>query len=174
MIMIEATSEDKTLLQKMLARPLPKTEANDYAGKVVMKPWGYELQIFKNASCDLWLLCLKPGKSTSMHCHQRKQATFMPLSGEVSFGTLAGYRKLDTAITVASGTFHSQENNTDEDVFFLEYETPSEKTDLVRAFDRYGRQNLGYEGKSDMVPLTEFLRARNLPPQIYLMLERVA
>lgn len=139
--------------------PAPVNQPKDYAGYVVMKPWGYEFQVFDNGECSIWIACLNPGQAVSMHCHPNKKAMFVPLTDGVTFRTLHGAEPLIGAISVDYGVLHSQENNTNEDVYFLEYEWPSNKADLVRHADRYGREAKGYEGTSEMIPLAASLNS---------------
>ena len=106
-----------------------------------------------------------------MHCHQRKQASFIPLSKRIMLVMLKDRKPLIECISVDCGVFHSQENNTNKDVFFLEYEWPSDKADIVRYSDRYGRKDQGYEGMSAMVPLADALIDMNLPRHIRALVE---
>lgn len=142
---------DERALAKL---PLPKNDPQpkDYNEVVVMKPWGYEFQVFNNGLVSIWLLCIKPAQETSMHCHPNKKSSFIPLVGELTFHTLSSienYRWPDT-ITCEKGAFHAQSNEGDKSIAFLEVETPVNKTDIVRLRDRYGRAQNGYEGIDHM------------------------
>lgn len=157
MIVIAKKRADIVYLQKLLAKgvPAPGPQPATYDGFVVLKPWGYEFQVFDNGKCSIWLACLRPGAQVSMHCHQRKQAQFLPLSPGLVLTTLHETISMVQAVGVDPGVFHSQENRSEtDDAYFLEYEWPSDKTDLVRLSDRYGRAGKGYEGQNNMVPLT--------------------
>ena len=172
---IPQSKADRDLLRKLIAKGIPTVteQPRDYQGVAVMKPWGYEFQSYDNGHCSVWIVCLKAGQAVSMHCHQRKEAMFIPLTSSIMLRTLdVGVMVLWEGICIDKGVFHSQENNTDEDAFFMEYEWPSEKTDLVRYKDRYGRENKGYESKSEMVPLYE--AAMNMPEHLRYLAERVA
>jgi mannose-6-phosphate isomerase-like protein (cupin superfamily) len=157
MMRIARHSTDISVLDQLIIDGLPMREPqpDDYTGYAVLKPWGYEFQVFNTDRCSVWAACLRPNQSVSMHCHQTKQASFIPLGGDVDLKTLRFAVHLDRMITVDAGVFHSQENTGTTDAFFLEYETPSDKADLVRYKDRYGREKLGYEGKNKMVPIDE-------------------
>lgn len=174
---IKRGAEDIALLADIVGRGkrLERRQPVNYSGLVVLKPWGYEFELFDNANCSIWLMCLRPQTSTSLHCHQLKDAAFMPLTGGVTFRTLARKEALLEYLSVEKGTFHAQENNTKNDVFFLEYEWPSRKDDLVRAEDRYGRVGTGYEGVTEMVPLKEWMSHHMpMPPAIRAMVKEVA
>ena len=133
--------------------PLLKTADDvDYSDCVVTKPWGYEFQVFDNRRFSLWLLYLKAGHSTSLHCHLGKMATFIPLIGTLECKRL--FRSHESTVhlqfprtaTAGAGIYHSV-GATDRDLFLMEYETPSNKSDIVRMSDRYGRVGKGYEGE---------------------------
>ena len=176
---IAKTNHDQNTLNGIIdSRGLPKRAGQpaDYAGFVVIKPWGYEFEVFDNRRCSIWMACLRPGQSVSMHCHQTKSAMFLPLSEGVTFKTLLQERALASAICVEPGVFHSQENHSDKDAYFLEYEWPSDKADLVRLYDRYGRETKGYEGVDSMVPISmaEAAGAVNVPEDLKLLMWRAA
>lgn len=119
----------------------------DYANCVVMKPWGYEFQIFDNGNCSIWLLYIKPGHGTSVHCHFSKSAMFVPLIGSVGCHSNGGTKVLNFPASAEADKyeFHSVGNAGDGDLYLLEIERPSDKGDLFRLRDGYGRSQ-GYEG----------------------------
>ena len=176
MKLIKRTKIDTTVLDGLIKQGLPpKTEQpSSYDGLLVMKPWGYEFQIYDNGQVSVWLACMRPDRAVSMHCHERKQAAFIPLSDNVTFRTLLEAQPLQGHIAIEAGVFHSQENNSERDAFFLEYEWPSEKSDLVRYKDRYGRAGKGYEGRSQMVDLASNLEDLKMPASIKLFARKVA
>ena len=147
------TTQDLKLLAQLLQ---VKRELNAppvaYDNLVVIKPWGYEFQLHSNQDCSTWLACLKPGQAVSMHCHQFKSVFFIPLSAGLCFKTLTVSQKFDDYIKIDRCVFHSQENDSDHDAFFLECEWPANKSDLIRYKDKYGRENKGYEGAASMLP----------------------
>lgn len=177
MRIIKRTARDADVLRSLVeADRIVKAgdQPKDYAGLVVLKPWGYEFQVY-NGTCAIWLACLRPGHAVSMHCHLRKKAMFLPLAKTLRLVTLAGRETLLEAVTVEEGVFHSQENVGDKDAFFLEYETSPEKTDIIRYRDRYGREHSGYEGRSEMVPFADApIEWGKLPDQIKVMMGMAA
>ena len=54
---------------------------------IVSKPWGYEYLVFETKEVALWLLYIKEGGKTSLHCHPNKTTGLILLDGkaEVSF-----------------------------------------------------------------------------------------
>jgi GDP-L-fucose synthase len=134
--------------QKVVRHQQPE----NYKNRVVIKPWGYEFLVFENDCVAVWFLHLKKGHSTSMHCHVRKKTSLIMLAGEAISNILTKRKSLKggEALIIDKGVFHSTKALSDNGIFLLEIETPSDKTDLLRAEDRYGRENSGYEGITEM------------------------
>ena len=128
------------------------TQPDTYRDRVVIKPWGYEFLVFENNLVAVWLLYIKKGFSTSMHCHPQKKTSLILLSGNAMNITFLHrrYLKGGDAIIIEKEVFHSTKSLSDDGVFLLEIETPPNKTDLVRLEDRYGRELSGYEGITEM------------------------
>lgn len=121
----------------------------NYKTLVVNKPWGYEYLLFENEHVAIWILYLKPGTATSMHCHPKKMTALTVLSGEVATSSLHTsfvLKPMDSLI-IDSGVFHSTRASSVEAAMIMEIETPPDKGDLVRLKDEYGRENSGYEGQ---------------------------
>jgi mannose-6-phosphate isomerase-like protein (cupin superfamily) len=129
-----------------------KTQPDSYKGRVVLKPWGYEHLVFENESVAVWLLHIKEGHSTSMHCHPQKKTSLVVLTGSAMSNTVRNRRCLKggDAIVVEKGVFHSTKALSKNGVYLLEIETPPNKTDIMRLEDRYGREKDGYEGLTEM------------------------
>lgn len=127
-------------------------QPDTYRDRVVIKPWGYEFLVFENNIVAVWLLYIKKGFSTSMHCHPQKKTSLILLSGNAMNITFLHrrYLKGGDAIIIEKKVFHSTKSLSDDGVFLLEIETPPNKTDLVRLEDRYGRELSGYEGITEM------------------------
>ena len=122
----------------------------DYSKVVVKKPWGYEYLIFENESVAVWILYLKEGALTSMHCHPNKKTSLVVLQGNVVCSTLIGpfERAAGEGLLIDKGAFHQTRSISELGAFVMEIETPVNKRDLVRLKDKYGRKGKGYE-KSD-------------------------
>jgi len=119
----------------------------DYARVVINKPWGHEYLVFRNDYTAVWILHIKKGFRTSMHCHPNKKTTLAVLAGIVKCPTLRTEETLvkGQGYLIDKGVFHATEALSD-NVVVLETETPTNKKDLVRLHDHYGRQGQGYEG----------------------------
>ena len=170
------TIADTSILARLIDNGLPpKSEQPvSYAGMIVVKPWGYECQLFDSGDYCVWLMCLRPGTSTSLHCHQRKQAMFVPLTDGIQFNMLGKHFLLTEAIAVGKGRFHGQQNVSDHDTFLLECETPSEKTDLVRYRDSYHREGKPYEGKANMLSFADATTVLDMPSVLKMLIGRAA
>ena len=60
----------------------PNLDSMDFLGVVVNKPWGYEYLMFDSDEISIWMLYIKKGYSTSMHCHPNKKTSLMIVLGE--------------------------------------------------------------------------------------------
>jgi len=119
----------------------------DYSKVVVKKPWGYEYLIFSNEEIAVWILYLKPGAQTSLHCHPSKKSSLVVLEGKVNCSTITEQldRCAGEGLLIDKGAFHQTANISETGAFVMEIETPVNKRDLVRLKDKYGREGQGYE-----------------------------
>ena len=119
----------------------------DYSKVVVKKPWGYEYLIFSNEEIAVWILYLKAGAQTSMHCHPGKKTSLVVLEGAVNCSTIAERleRRAGEGLLIDRGVFHQTTTISETGAFVMEIETPVNKRDLVRLKDKYGREGKGYE-----------------------------
>jgi hypothetical protein len=123
---------------------------------IVQKPWGYEYLAYENENVALWVLHIKKGHSTSMHCHPNKTTGLIVVSGSVEMKFIADSKRLEAPAKqmIRRGLFHQTCAVTD-DVIVFEIETPVDKNDLVRLVDAYGRECQGYENSQFEFPKTE-------------------
>ncbi len=124
-----------------------------YDKKVVKKPWGYEYVVYrKGKDLSVTLLKINYKKKTSLHCHPNKKSGFILISGKAEF-QLGLWKKRSEVHSspskrmIARGLFHQIKSISKDGLLALEFETPSDKKDLVRFKDSYGRQDKPYEGK---------------------------
>jgi mannose-6-phosphate isomerase-like protein (cupin superfamily) len=120
---------------------------SNHQSVVVNKPWGYEYLMYENAQVALWLLHIRQGQQTSMHCHPIKTTGLVVLEGEAELSFLTDKKivKAPEKQMIRRGLFHSTRAVSDGGIFMLEIETPNDKSDLVRLSDKYGRASNGYE-----------------------------
>lgn len=123
-----------------------------YDNKVVIKPWGKEHIIYRNSDkLSVTFLNIDYKKSTSLHCHSKKKTGFVLLSGKASIqlGLWKNNFKIYKApskLMIRNRLFHSIKCLSKKGISLIEIETPSEKKDLVRFKDYYGREKKPYEG----------------------------
>lgn len=120
--------------------------------EAVKKPWGSEYLSFSNDESAIWILSIKKGFSTSLHCHPNKTTGLLVLSGEVIVEFMNGNRVLRVGekINIPPKRFHKTTALSDS-VQLLEIESPVRKCDLVRLEDLNGRTTSAYE--SDTVSI---------------------
>ena len=138
-------------LQFAVAR---EQQPETYWDRVVVKPWGYEFLVFQNEHVAVWKLHILYQHATSLHCHRRKKTSLLVLRGSALCNTLGHrhYVNAMDALVIDPGVFHSTKALSKDGVDVIEIESPPDKTDLVRLNDQYGREGLGYEGLTEMVP----------------------
>ena len=122
-----------------------RDDGTDYAGLVVTKPWGSEWQVFCNAEFSAWRLNINAVAETSMHCHPNKTTVLFVAEGEVEVSTLGKRFNMvaGNSLVIEPGVFHRTASVAGAVV--MELESPTNKRDLVRIDDRYGRAGTGYE-----------------------------
>lgn len=135
----------------------PASNRIDYQNVLVKKPWGCEYRVYDNGLVSLWHLLIRSGERTSMHCHPSKKTGIILLSGEAVVSFLNDSRSIRSLskLMIREGLFHSTAALSPEGVVVLETETPSDKANLVRLEDEYGRQEKPYEGSEAVSPLSE-------------------
>ncbi len=145
---IALTERDREELERLRVDPRDVQDDHyDYSKVVVKKPWGYEYLIFSNAAIAVWILYLKAGAQTSMHCHPGKKTSLVVLEGKVKCSSIAEDldRSAGEGLLIDRGVFHQTTTVSESGAFVMEIETPVNKRDLVRLKDKYGREGKGYE-----------------------------
>ena len=120
-------------------------DGTDYLGKTIKKPWGHEVEKYRDEHVSVWWLHLFPGKETSMHCHPNKSTLLVIMGGKAILSTLNGDHEIEDGdiVVIEKGAFHRTRSNGSAVVMY-ELEAPPNKRDLVRLEDAYGRGQ-GYE-----------------------------
>lgn len=116
-----------------------KDDGTRWLDKTVEKPWGYEREIYRAGAVSITRLVLNPGAETSMHCHIEKDVVFIVEEGECVLDSLSGVMPMQAGeqAQIQRGAFHR--TRTVKGCVLLEVESPANKRDLVRLYDRYGR-----------------------------------
>jgi quercetin dioxygenase-like cupin family protein len=150
---LEPSERDRRILEQIDVDPATQNDDHfDYSKVVVRKPWGYEYLIFQNAFAAIWILHIKKGYQTSLHCHPHKKTSITILAGAAICSTLDNelIRHPGDVLLVGEGVFHRTTAVSDEGAFVMEIENPVNKRDLVRYRDDYGREKMGYENVDNM------------------------
>ena len=134
----------------------------------VLKPWGFEFELFSYENVSIWCLHIEKNLSTSLHCHPLKKTGYIVASGKVEIEFLSSKLVLTSGqkINFRPGLFHRTKALTD-DVVLLEVETPKNKEDLIRLEDGSGRLNSSYETAS--MGLSEALGRRDLNSRLLII-----
>lgn len=150
-------------------------------GRVIHKAWGYEWCAFDNDAAAIWVLHIARKRKTSLHCHPNKKTTLVLLSGSVRFSMGSAPHDLELmtlepleSIVIAKGIYHQTEAisalpgypSAENGAWLLEIEEPSNKEDLVRVQDEYGRVDKPYE--TDVVPYSGPLLELSSIPQRFM------
>ena len=146
-----------------------KNNKNYYDNRIVFKPWGYEYVVYRSGNnLSVTILNINSNKSTSLHCHPKKKTGFVLLSGKalIQLGLWKRESKVyksPSKLMIRTGLFHSIKCISKKPLIALEFETPVAKNDLVRYYDKYGRENISYEKgnkktfiKSNLVKFNKF------------------
>jgi len=110
--------------------------------------------IYENCHLSVWMLKIKAGASTSLHCHPDKKTGLIILTGEAMVRFLSDDIPMHpfSKTLIREGVFHSTTALSPEGVTLLEIETPTDKDNLVRMEDKYGRKGTHYESIEQCVP----------------------
>lgn len=145
MIVVKCTDLDRKALEGISIKPEEiEDDGFDWHEVLVKKPWGHEIERYRDERVSVWLLYLETGKETSMHCHPSKTTLLMVIRGNVILSTLKETQHLaeGDCVVVEKGAFHR--SSSVGGAVMYELESPPNKRDLVRLHDSYGRGQ-GYE-----------------------------
>jgi len=129
-----------------------KGEQVDHRGIVYQKPWGKEFLLCQTHDTAVWILNIRAGNSTSLHCHFKKDTVLVGLDGCTKVG-LFGNEVLELypleSVVIPAKKFHSV-GAFEDDIWVMEIEVFGEerfsnKNDLLRLDDVFGRAKTGYE-----------------------------
>ncbi len=118
--------------------------ANKYRrGDHDTRPWGtWEILDGDDSFC-VKRICVKPGGILSLQLHHHRNEHWIIVKGEavVTLGEEQIRRQADESIYIPVNTKHRIQNNTTEDMEFIEVQTGDslDENDIVRYEDVYGR-----------------------------------
>ena len=127
----------------------------DYLNKGYIKPWGYEYMCYQSNSVGIWILNLKQGQQTSVHCHFHKDTLLCVISGTIRIDLYEGFKIVNEGDVcfIPACMFHGIHSYAP-DAVVLEVEiyhthygiSYSDKNDLLRLRDVYTRDKNTYMG----------------------------
>ncbi len=80
MIVIKRTPADEQALAG--SPPVDLTDdGKKWLEVKVKKPWGYEIEKYRDQHCSLTVLCVEASQATSMHCHVNKTSHLYIIKG---------------------------------------------------------------------------------------------
>ena len=153
MNVIKRTQLDIEALRRVTVDPADiEDDGTDYAGVRIKKPWGHEIEKYRDDKVSVWWLHIHSLQATSMHCHPNKTTILMIVGGTATVDSLNGSYDLSQGeiVVIEKGAFHRTRSNGNAVVLY-ELETPPNKHDLVRLHDDYGRGQ-GYERCENTTP----------------------
>lgn len=146
MIVIRRSEKDIEALSGVTVDPSDlEDDGTNWEGVRVDKPWGHEVERYRNESVAVCWLHLHARSMTSLHCHTRKDAMIFVVAGSGVLETLNGEHAISEGelIIIERGAFH-RAIALATSLILYEVENPPHKRDLVRLNDSYGRGQ-GYE-----------------------------
>lgn len=146
MIVVKRTQADIDALESVTIDPLQMADDGvDYRSVRVQKPWGHEVEKYRDEKCSVWWLHLHTDQQTSMHAHPNKTTILTIVGGRALLSTLNEQHELSAGdvVVIERGAFH-RTASVNGPLVLYETEMPPNKRDLVRLHDSYGRGQ-GYE-----------------------------
>ena len=136
-----------------------KGERVSHDGIMYTKPWGRECIVCSTCDTAVWIMNIKANMSTSLHCHFKKDTVLTSLVGATKVtlfdGSIIDLAPMQT-VTIPAKKFHAV-GAFDTDVWVMEIEVFGEerfsnKNDLLRLDDAFGRPKTGYESSAKPAP----------------------
>jgi len=158
---IKKTNLDEEKIKETKSSQNKELDDFDFSKVIVRKPWGHEYLFYRGNGLAMWILHIKNGSMTSMHCHIDKTTVLIVLSEKVLCSNLKDSHELveGDCLVIEKGTFHSTKAISEKGAIVMEIEDPEKKTDLLRLKDAYGRELKGYEAQKEMCfDLSEYER----------------
>ena len=153
-VTMQLTAVDMHILSEVKQKTIKENpQPYTYKNKIISKPWGFEFVAFETKKIGLLCLHMLKDKTTSLHCHENKDSSFIVAQGKVRVHTLDSSYYLGVGDTcyIQRKKFHRIESLM-ENTIILEFELKNpNRNDLLRYQDAYNRQDQGYEGVQNMI-----------------------
>jgi|694.fasta_scaffold11351_9 rfaE bifunctional protein nucleotidyltransferase chain/domain len=152
MDIVKHTSDEKYICEHSHIRTRNNSPKINYSNKINDKPWGKEYIAFQNEKIGIWILHINKDQETSLHCHFKKDTILIPLVNSFKINLFDSFRILTTfdSLYVPRNTFHGLHSYADDSIIMeIEVYTDqvdyTDKNDLLRIKDIYGRDKTNYE-----------------------------
>lgn len=152
MDIVRRTNDEKYICEQSHIQTRKNSAKVNYANKINDKPWGKEYIAFQNEKIGIWILQINKDQETSLHCHFKKDTVLIPLVNSFKINLFDSFRILTTfeSLYVPRKTFHGLHSYANDSIIMeIEVYTDqvdyTDKNDLLRIKDIYGRDKTNYE-----------------------------
>jgi rfaE bifunctional protein nucleotidyltransferase chain/domain len=152
MFCVKNTYEERKICEQSYIRTRDNSPKIDYLNKINDKPWGKEYLAYQNEKIGIWILHINRDQETSLHCHFKKDTILIPLVNSFKINLFDSFKILNLFETlyIPRNTFHGLHSYVDNSIIMeieiytekIEY---TDKNDLLRIKDIYGRDKTNYE-----------------------------
>jgi rfaE bifunctional protein nucleotidyltransferase chain/domain len=131
-----------------------KHENVSYTNVVCKKPWGHEFLVYSSKRIGIWCLTVHSGHTTSLHTHFHKDTFLIVLEGCAKISRLSDEPLIlhtMESVHIPKHVFHGIASFSPSttileiEIFDSEHIDFSDKNDVLRLDDMYGRKATGYE-----------------------------
>ena len=158
---IKNTNEERKICEQSYIRMRENSPKINYANKINDKPWGKEYLAYQNEKIGIWILHINKDHETSLHCHFKKDTILIPLVNTFKINLFDSFKILNIfdSLYVPRNTFHGLHSYVDNSIImeieiYTEQVEYTDKNDLLRIKDIYGRDKTNYESSViERVPL---------------------
>ena len=152
MDIVKHTNEERYICEHSHIRARKNSPKINYENKINDKPWGKEYIAFQNEKIGIWILQINKDQETSLHCHFKKDTILIPLVNSFKINLFDSFRIINIfeSLYVPRNTFHGLHSYADDSIIMeIEIYTDqvdyTDKNDLLRIKDIYGRDKTSYE-----------------------------
>jgi rfaE bifunctional protein nucleotidyltransferase chain/domain len=149
---VKNTNEERKICEQSYIRTRDNSPKIDYANKINDKPWGKEYLAYQNEKIGIWILHINKDQETSLHCHFKKDTILIPLVNTFRINLFNSFKILNLfeSLYIPRNTFHGLHSYVDNSIImeieiYTEQVEYTDKNDLLRIKDIYGRDKTNYE-----------------------------
>ena len=158
---VKNTDDERKICELSYIRTRDNSPKIDYSNKINDKPWGKEYLAYQNEKIGIWILHINKDQETSLHCHFKKDTILIPIVNSFKINLFDSLKILNLFETlyIPRNTFHGLHSYVDNSIImeieiYTEKVEYTDKNDLLRIKDIYGRDKTNYESSViERVPL---------------------